>query len=127
MTTYFVKCFRGKKLSATTSIPKFKLGFDPLTHIEDCEREWRRIGYKDERVWPHMFPNTLDDFLISGTKLKRHMVKHSPRRILKKILSRILHLTHRKLNLTEAVKEIKDYIEKPSTKITQEKENQRST
>ena len=23
--------------------------------------EWRRLGYKDERAWPHLFPSTLAD------------------------------------------------------------------
>ena len=28
-------------------------------HINTCEKEWRRLGYKDERTWPHLFPSTL--------------------------------------------------------------------
>ena len=30
-------------------------------HIQICETEWRRLGYKDERIWSHLFPSTLDD------------------------------------------------------------------
>ena len=42
-------------------MPVFAQGKDPKKHIVVCEKEWRRLGYKDERVWPHLFPNTFDD------------------------------------------------------------------
>ena len=61
MSTYFVERFSDKKLSKDVDIPTFKLGYDPTEHIKSCESEWRRIGYKDERVWPHMVPSTLDE------------------------------------------------------------------
>jgi hypothetical protein len=38
----------------------FKSGFDPVLHINNCEQEWKRLGYRDDRAWPHIFPNTLD-------------------------------------------------------------------
>jgi hypothetical protein len=50
-----------KEVVSTSRHPDFKPGFDPVAHIHQCENEWRRVGYRDERVWPHMFPNTLDD------------------------------------------------------------------
>ena len=34
-------------------------GQNPENHISICEREWRRLGYKDEWTWPHLFPSTL--------------------------------------------------------------------
>jgi hypothetical protein len=60
-TIYFFEQFRGRKLSIKVNIPTFKPGFDPVAHIHQCENKWRIFGYRDERVWPHMFPNTLDD------------------------------------------------------------------
>ena len=46
--TYFVKRFGGKKLTKQEQIPVFTQGQDPENHISIREREWRRIGYKDE-------------------------------------------------------------------------------
>ena len=42
-------------------MPVFAQGKDPKKHIVVCEKEWRRLGYKDERVQPHLFSTTLDD------------------------------------------------------------------
>ena len=39
----------------------FIQGQDPEDHIRTCEKEWKRLGYKDERTWPHLFPSTLSD------------------------------------------------------------------
>ena len=39
----------------------FIQGKDPEEHIRICEKEWKRLGYKDERTWPHLFPSTLSD------------------------------------------------------------------
>jgi hypothetical protein len=51
----------GRKLSANIDILTFKPQFNPISHIQQCEKERRKAGYIDERVWPHMFPNTLED------------------------------------------------------------------
>jgi hypothetical protein len=61
VSTYFVECFGENKLFKATDIPIFKVGYDPSEHIHHCENEWRIIGYRDERVSLHMFPNTLDE------------------------------------------------------------------
>jgi hypothetical protein len=60
-TLYFIDIFHKKKLSTNVDISTFKSGFDPTSHIQQFENEWRKEGYWDEKVWPHMFPNTLDD------------------------------------------------------------------
>ena len=39
----------------------FIQGKDPEEHIRTCEKEWKRLGYKYERTWPHLFPSTLSD------------------------------------------------------------------
>jgi hypothetical protein len=68
--------WRGEKLFAEVSIEKFKPVFDPISHTKYYEREWIKIWYKDERVWPHMFPNTLMIYPINGIRLKKNWVKH---------------------------------------------------
>ena len=47
--TYFVERFGGKKLTQQAQIPIFTQGQNPEEHIKTCEKEWRRLGYKDER------------------------------------------------------------------------------
>ena len=59
--TYFVESFGGKNLTNQAQIPIFTQGQDPENHIKICEKEWRRLGYKYERTWPHLFPSTLSD------------------------------------------------------------------
>jgi len=44
------------------------------THIHQCDTEWRRVGYRDERVWPHMFPNTLDEIPHKWFKIEESCV-----------------------------------------------------
>ena len=58
---FFVEQFGGKNLTQESQIPIFTQGQNPEEHIKTCETEWRRLGYKDERAWPHLFPSTLDD------------------------------------------------------------------
>lgn len=62
--------FGGKKLAAKAKILKFVQGKDPEEHIARCESEWKRLGYRDERAWPHMFPKTLDDLPSKWFKLE---------------------------------------------------------
>ena len=59
--TYFVERVGGKKLNQQAQISTFTQGQNPEQHIKTCETEWRRLGYKDERAWPHLFPSTLAD------------------------------------------------------------------
>ena len=46
--TYFVERFRGNKLTKQAQIHVLIQAKDPKEHIKKCEREWRRLGYKDE-------------------------------------------------------------------------------
>ena len=39
-------------------------------HIDLCQKEWKRLGYHDERTWPHLFPTTLDDLPNKWYKLE---------------------------------------------------------
>ena len=53
--------FGGRKLTKKAQIPLSTQGQHLENHIRTCEKEWTRLGYKDERIWPHLFPSTLDD------------------------------------------------------------------
>jgi hypothetical protein len=71
---YCYLIFRGnirwKILSANLDILTFKPWFNPISHIHRCEKEWRKGGYLDERVWPHIFQNTLDDIPYKWYKIE---------------------------------------------------------
>ena len=58
---YFVERFGGNNLTNQAQIPIFIQGQNPEDHINTCEKEWRRLGYKDKRAWTHLFPSTLSD------------------------------------------------------------------
>ena len=59
--TFFIERFGGRKLTKQAQRHVFIEGQDPENHIRICETKWRRLGYKDERIWPHLFPSTLYD------------------------------------------------------------------
>ena len=73
--TFFVERFGGKKLTQEAQIPIFTQGQNPEDHIRTCEKEWRRLGYKDERTWPHLFPSTLDDLPNKWYKMEEARVE----------------------------------------------------
>ena len=68
--TYFVEIFGGKKLTKQAQIPVFTQGQDPEKHISICEKEWRSLGNKDERIWTHLFPSTLEYLPSKWYKMK---------------------------------------------------------
>ena len=68
--TYFVERFGGRKLTSHAQIPIFTQGKNPEEHIKTCETEWKRLGHKDERAWPHLFPSTLDDLPSKWCKME---------------------------------------------------------
>jgi hypothetical protein len=39
MLEYFIKRFRDKKLSKVTDIPTFRIGYNPIEHIQRCENK----------------------------------------------------------------------------------------
>jgi hypothetical protein len=96
VSTYFVELFGEKKLSKAVDILVFKVGYDPIEHIHCCENEWCRIGYRDERVWLHMFPNTLDEISNKWYKIEEacgHTLNWSD---IKENLSKTLNLFWRR-------------------------------
>jgi hypothetical protein len=113
-TLYFVERFGGKKLSAQVNIPTFKPGFDPVAHIHQCENEWRRVGYRDERVWPHMFPNTLDDIPHKWYKIEEACGHTFNWNEIKENFIRDFEFIPEEAHLREATQEIKNFLEKPN-------------
>ena len=63
-----------------------------MKHIDYCEKEWKELGYHDERILPHIFPSILNDLPKNGRKLKNLEETHSTRNHLKKPSSRTSHL-----------------------------------
>ena len=51
-------------------ITKFYPGDDLTKHVNLCQKEWKCLGYHDERTWPHLFPTTLDDLPNKWYKLE---------------------------------------------------------
>ena len=39
-----------RRITNQDQIPLFIQGEDPEDHIRTCEKEWKRLGYKDERI-----------------------------------------------------------------------------
>jgi hypothetical protein len=64
-----------EKSYATSNIPKFKPVFNVITHVHQCENEWKIIGYRDERVCPHMFPRKLDGIPYKWYKIEEAWAK----------------------------------------------------
>ena len=85
---FFVERFGGKKLTQGAQIPIFVQCHDPEEHIKFCEKEWRRLGHKDERAWPHLFPSTLADLPNKWYKMEEARGEPSFGMNLKKILLR---------------------------------------
>ena len=52
---YFVERFGGKKITTKANIEKFTPRNDPIKHIDHYEKEWKRLGYHDERIRLHLF------------------------------------------------------------------------
>lgn len=70
-----------------------------------------------------MFPNTLDDLPYKWHKIEEAHGETFTWKDLKENFIKDFAFTLQEANLTKAVKEIGDYIEKPSAKVTQEKGN----
>ena len=83
---------------------------DPEDHIIKCESEWRRIEFKDERAWPHMFPNTLDDLPSKWFKLEEARGEMIDWKEIRQNFISDFQFQPSNENMKEAVKEIKEFI-----------------
>ena len=68
--TYFIERFGRQKMTAQAQITKFHLGDDPTKHVDLCQKEWKHLGYHDERTWPHLFPSMLDNLTNKWYKIE---------------------------------------------------------
>ena len=60
-----------KEVNPAIQIPVFTQGQNLEEHIKTCEKEWRRLGYKDERAWPLLFPSTLANLPNKWSKMEK--------------------------------------------------------
>ena len=51
-------------------ISKFYPGDDATKHVDLCQKEWKCLGYHDERTCPHLFPTTLNNLPNKWYKLE---------------------------------------------------------
>ena len=109
--TYFVEIFGGRKLTKQAQILVFTQGQDPKKHINICEREWRRIGYKDERIWLHLFPSTLDDLPSKWFKMEESRGETFVWNELKEKFTKEFKFIPEDEKLAEATKQIKTFIQ----------------
>ena len=91
----------------------FIQGKDPEEHIRTCEREWRRLGYKDERTWPHLFPSTLADLPNKWYKMEEAQGKTFQWNQLRENFINDFSFIPQNENQVETAKHIKAFI-KPS-------------
>jgi hypothetical protein len=121
VSTYFFERFRDKKLSKVADIPTFKIGYDPVEHIQRCESEWRKIGYKDERVWPHMFPSTLDEIPSKWYKIEEACGHTSNWVEIKENCVQDFEFNPEEEQLKDAAQRLKSFLENPSSVVQKEK------
>ena len=86
-------------------------GKDPQEHIRTCEREWIRLGYKDERTWPHLFPSTLDDLPNKWYKMEEARGETFQWHELRENFTKDFSFIPQNEKLVETAKKIKEFIE----------------
>jgi hypothetical protein len=114
VSTYFIEGFGEKKLAKIVCIPLFKIRYDLVEHIHRYEKKWHRIGYRDERVWMHMFANTLDEIPNKWYKIEEscgHTLNCSD---IKENFIKDFEFTPEEEHLREASQQIKIFIENPT-------------
>ena len=109
--TYFVERFVGKKLTKQDQIPIFTQGQDLENHIKTCEKEWRRLGYKYERTWPHLFPSTLSDLPNKWYKMEEARGETFLWHELKENFIKYFNFVPQNENLVETAKHIKAFVQ----------------
>ena len=100
-----------KKLTQQARIPIFTQGQDPEEHIKTCEKEWRRLGYKDERAWPHFFPSTLAELSNKWYKMEEDRGETFLWHELRENFIKDFNFIPQNKNLVETTKQIKQFIQ----------------
>ena len=114
--TYFVERFGGNKLTQQAQILLFTQGQNPEDHIKICEKEWRILGYKDERAWPHLFPSTLADLPNKWYKMEEARGETFLWHKLKENFIKDFKFIPQNKNLVETTKQIKEFIQPTENK-----------
>ena len=96
----------------------FIQGKDPEYHIRTCEKEWKRLGYKDERTWPHLFPSELSDLPNKWNKMKEAQGETFLWNELRENFIKDFNFIPEDEKLVEATKQIKTSIQLSTKKST---------
>ena len=80
-------------------------------HIRTCKREWRRLGYKDERTWTDLFPSTLADLPNKWYKMEEARGETFQWNELREKFTKDFNFIPQNENLVETAKQIKAFIE----------------
>ena len=89
----------------------FIQGQDPEEHIRTCEKEWKRLGYKDERTWPHLFPLMLSDLPNKWYKMEEARGETFKWHELRENFIKDFSFRPQNEKLVETAKQIKAFIE----------------
>ena len=89
----------------------FIQGKDLQEHIRTCKREWRRLGYKDEHTWPHLFPSTLADLPRKWYKMEEAQSEIFQWHELREKFNKDFSFMPQNEKLVETARQIKEFIE----------------
>jgi hypothetical protein len=83
-------------------------------------------GYRDERVWSHMFPNTLDDIPHKWYNIEEASGHTFDWNEIKNNFLKYFEFNPKEALLQEAAREIKNFLGKPSPRKFRKKEKLKS-
>jgi hypothetical protein len=110
----------GRDYQPISTSRRSKLG-STQSLIQQCEKEWRKAGYRDERVCPHMFPNTLDGIPHKWYKIEEACGDTFDWNEIKNNFLKDFDFIFEEALLNDATREIKNFLEQPSPQETQKK------
>ena len=67
---YFVERFGRQESTAQAHITKFHPGDDSMKHVNIYQKDWKSLGYHDNRMWRHLFLTIHDDQPNKWYKIK---------------------------------------------------------
>ena len=105
-----------KEVNQPSSMPIFIQGQNPEDHIKTCEKEWRRLGYKDERAWPHLFRSTLADLPNKWYNMEEARGEMFLWHELRENFIKDFNFIPQNKNLVETKKHIKEFIQPTENK-----------
>ena len=114
--TFFIERFGGRNITKHAQIHVFIEGQDPENHIKTCEKEWRRLGYKEECTWPHLFPSTLTDFQKKWYKMEKARGETFLWHELKDNFIKDFNFEPHNENLVKTTKQIKAFVQPTENK-----------